>query len=157
MMSKKTETLTWLMITVVVVLSAFQLIPWYSQEQPIHVEDKVYYPGDNVDLIINRTALIDLEGRVTRELICRQKNGIEYEVVKASHFIALERGKKTIIVPYLLPDSPGVCYKNNSYVWTGVITYRPLGLIERTWKWETEPFQVRLKGDTSEAVRAPSS
>ena len=127
------------------------LIPWYTQENPYKVEKKTYVPGDTMQIEISRQALINLTGRVVRELV-RLHDDVEEEVYKVSYDIEMDRGKKSIEVFYKIPtlkDCPQL--GSNTFIWRGSIVYKPFGLPERSVHFVTEEFHIKAEKNESYA------
>ena len=144
-------TLSLTFIIILVVIGAFA-VPWYKTDTPHVTDQSHYHPGEEVGVVINRRALVDLKGTLVRELV-RNHEGVDYEILKATTQIILGKGKKTIVVYYPLPPccgeaqaTPCVTYEENTYYWSGSITYKILGVFERTHYFKTKPFQIMLKG-----------
>lgn len=147
-----TKTLTFLVGICIIFVSAniaLSVIPWYMQENPMKIVDKnsQYSPGDPILVKFQRRALIGFQGKVTRELVRVDKEtGITEEVWKSSVNTSVGRGKKTIVLTYTIPTLamyPEM--KGNTYKWQGSMSYRPFGLVEKTFFFHTEDFQIVLK------------
>ena len=120
-------------------------ITWYDLRIPIPVTQKTYHPGDEVELHLDRYALINLEGQVTRSLF-RIDGAEEYEVLKvATYKNTIARGIKSITTYYKLPTLD-ICphLKGNSYIWRGTLSYRPFGIFKRELHWESEEFHLEI-------------
>ena len=120
-------------------------ITWYGLRIPIPVTQKTYYPGDEVELHLDRYALINLEGQITRSLF--RIDGVEeYEVLKvATYKNTIARGIKSITTYYKLPTLE-ICphLKGNSYIWRGTLSYKPFGIFQRELHFETEKFNIKI-------------
>jgi len=135
-----------LAVLLVVSSTVANMIPWYRQNEPMKIGNKElqpFKPGEHMRIDIERTALIGIEGRVTRELVRVHRNGDEEEVYKLNKLISIERGTKRISVYYKLPsirECPQM--KPNTYVWRGSMVYKPFGYLEKTYQFSTEKFQI---------------
>ena len=137
-------------VTLLVLLSiSIGLIPWYMQENPMQIVDRQnhYAPGDAIRVTFNRRALIGFQGEVTRELVrIDPTSGAVEEIWKSSIDTSIGRGSKTIVLTYNIPTlAQYPTMVGNTYMWQGCMTYRPFGLIERTFFFYTEPFTIRLR------------
>ena len=125
------------------------IIPWYMQENPMLIVDKKnhYYPGDQLSITFKRRALVGFQGKVTRELVrINPRSGATEEVWKSSINTSVGRGEKSIILTYSIPTlAMNPTMVGNTYKWQGSMTYRPFGLIEKTFFFHTEPFQLYLR------------
>ena len=141
-------------LTIMVALSMFfvfghtiiEIIPWYSQENPmrIRLKSKVYKPGEFMGIQFKRRALVGFQARVTRELV-RIHSNIEEEVFKITLDVSIDRGSKEVGVTYKLPTlelCPNI--SGNTYFWRGSMKYKPFGLVEKTYFFRTEPFQLEI-------------
>ena len=124
-----------------------QKVPWYTMDQPLKVDGKIFYPGDKVRVNIHRRTLIGFEARITRELV-RVHEGKEEEVSSLSYYKEIDPSpqKRNIVVFYEIP-SISMCpqMKPNTYFFRGVMTFKPMWNIEKTYHYRTENFQIRLK------------
>lgn len=132
----------------VIIISITYLVPWYKQKLPLEIIGNTFKPGDHVPIKVERKSLINLNARIVRELIRLDKhNNIEFEVSKEFQNVDFGIGKKTVVIYYKLPTlltCPQL--KSNTYIYRGNITYKPLGLIERRFHFETEEFQINIHG-----------
>jgi hypothetical protein len=124
------------------------LIPWYRQVEPmvVYAKEKPFVAGEHMRIIVTRTALIGIEGRVTRELVRLHANGEEEEVSKIDKLISIDRGTKILSVYYKLPsieECPQM--KPNTYFWRGSMVYKPFGWLEKTYFFRTEKFRIKAK------------
>jgi len=125
---------------------AILLIPWYEREDPMRLvnKEKIYKPGDAVKLEFSRKSLINMQARISRELVRIHEDSTE-EVWTVNLNTSVNKGKDLIKLQYFIP-SLDQCpvMRSNTYKWRGTIVYRPLGLIEKTVSFETEPFQIEV-------------
>ena len=125
------------------------IVPWYMQENPMKiVGNKVFYnPGDSMQITFERRALIGFQGKVTRELVrIDPRSGATEEIWKSSIDTSVGRGEKTIKLTYTIPTlAMYPTMVGNTYKWQGSMSYKPFGLIEKTFFFYTEPFQLHLK------------
>jgi len=144
-----------LIVTFLLLISSILIytVPWYSIDGPLRVNSKCYYPGQDVKMLVERNALINLRGHTVKELIRIGHDGVYHKVTESSFWSDLERGERTIELSYLLPgqcrsqQQPPDCinYEENTYKWVGHVMYRPFGLVERYVHFESENFQIRLE------------
>jgi len=141
-------------LSIVVALAIFlvsasiivNFIPWYMQENPMIVEtnNRAFKPGEIQHISFTRRALIGFQGRVTRELVrVNETTGVLEEIWKSSIFTSIGAGKKDITLTYRIPtlaQYPEM--KGNTYRWQGSMTYRPFGMPEKTFFFETEEFKI---------------
>ena len=136
--------MAWLFVTV---------FPWYHQDLPMKVEQKIYHPGGETILVFDRVSRIHLNAQVIRELVRLEGQGedrIEHEVAKVNEWVEMSKGRRRIALSYFLPKQcngekqPCVFYDNNSYRWQGCMKYEVLG-IKRHWYFESEPFEIQVK------------
>jgi len=141
-----------ILIPVIGLLSLY-IIPWYSCDTVFETLKESYHPGERVHVKFTRTALINLNARSTRELIRVDEDGAYHEEAKTTWRINMGKGTKRIVVSYKLPDNcanvirkntsfPCIHYENNTYRWIGNTIYKPFGLIERSFYWESTPFKI---------------
>jgi hypothetical protein len=123
-------------------------VPWYSMKLPLPVTQKIYYPGDKVELHIDRSSLINLEGRVTRALFRIDKIE-EIEILKvATYYNTLAKGIKSITLYYPLPTKEECPHlRGNSYIWRGTLSYKPFGMFTRELHWESEQFHIEVASE----------
>ena len=137
----------------IISLLVLYLIPWYSCDPVFKTLKKSYHPGERVHVKFNRTALINLYARSTRELVRIDEDGAFHEEAKITWRINIGKGTKQIIVSYKLLDNcvnairknmsfPCIHYEENTYHWIGNTIYKPFGLIERSFYWESTPFKI---------------
>ena len=145
------------MLTVLVVICiifvfasiSLSIIPWYMQENPMLIINKQasYAPGDTLRITFKRRALIGFQGKVTRELVrFNPITGATEEIWKSSLYTSIGAGAKTIVLRYSIPTLemyPEM--EGNTYKWQGSMVYRPFGLVEKTFFFYTEKFQIKLK------------
>ena len=130
-------------ITIFIYATISLCIPWYSMQYPIFVTEKVYHPGDKVELYLNRSALINIAGKVTRELI-RIDGAEEYEVLTISVDTDIERGVKRKTLYFKLPtqkECPQLI--DGDYIWSGNVRYSPFGLFHRSEHFKTKIFKIK--------------
>jgi len=146
-------------ISVIFVLgnTGIAIVPWYMQENPMLIVDPAgeriknaqFNPGDSMHILFKRKALIGFSGKVIRELVrINPHTSATEEIWKSAVDTSVGRGTKTIILTYNIPTLgmyPEMKY--NTYKWQGCMTYRPFGLVERTFFFETEQFKIRIKGE----------
>jgi len=121
------------------------LIPWYRQVEPmaVHEKETPFSPGDPMRIDITRTALVGIEGRVTRELVRLHNDGGEEEIYKLDKLVSIDKGTKNISVYYRLPTMHQCPQMGaNTYIWRGSMVYKPFGMIEKTYFFRTEQFQI---------------
>jgi hypothetical protein len=122
-------------------------VPWYSQIEPmtVHNKDKIFNPGERMKINFERTALIGLQARVTRELVHLHEDGSEEEIYKVDKEISIDRGTKKISVWYTLPTLK-LCpqMSNDVYMWRGSMVYKPFGYLQKTYFFSTEKFQIGI-------------
>jgi len=120
------------------------LVPWYTQEIPYKIDSGTYLPGDSVEVSFNRKALVDLKGEVVRELV-RIDMDSEVEVERRHYKIEMDKGEKNITTYYTIPTIEAAPYlEGNSYVFKGILTYRPFGLFEKSLHFTTEKFHIEV-------------
>ena len=151
-MIRRLKTFNAVVVVAIVILSLniiIGLIPWYSQENPMVImnNDKPFKPSDSMFVTFKRRALIGFQGSVTRELIrINKKTGAIEEIWKSSISASIGKGSKTIVLTYKIPSIamyPEM--RSNTYRWQGSMVYRPFGIIEKTFFFETEEFQIELE------------
>jgi hypothetical protein len=138
----------------IILLMLLYLVPWYTVHDTFKVGKEVYYPGENVNLLVDRNALINLRGHTVVELI-RVDDDIYHKIAEFSFWSDLEKGKKIVELNYKLPqhcnlvvsDPKCVNYVQNTYKWVGHIIYSPFGLVDRYIHFESETFQIKLKDE----------
>lgn len=145
---KKIDAMFWSVFTIGILLFAFigatLTIPWYTIKSPVDITHKTYFPGDSVELTMDRISLLNLGGRGTRELI-RIDDLEEYEILTVSSDTDIERGMKRKILYFKLPtvqECPQL--KHNSYVWQGHVKYKPFGVFTRTEHFVSEVFHIEI-------------
>ena len=154
-LTKALNILVLVAVFFVVSSTVMALIPWYMQENPMlivdqngnHIKGAKFNPGDPMYILFKRKALIGFQGQVVRELVrVNPHTGATEEIWKSAVDNSVDRGTKTIILTYNIPTLemyPKMEY--NTYKWQGCMTYRPFGLIEKTFFFQTEKFKIVLK------------
>ena len=126
---------------------AMLLIPWYERENPMRLVDKTrtYKPGEAVEFQFHRKSLIDMQAKISRELVRIHEETSE-EVWTVNINTSVNKGSDEIKLQYFIP-TPEQCpmLHGNTYKWRGTVVYKPLGLIEKTLSFETEPFQIEAE------------
>ena len=155
-MLKKVDVTRFITIITAVVCSFFLLItaanviPWYTQDEPMQImkNDEPFAPGQPQLVDVHRTALVGFEGRVTRELVKIHSDGAEEEVYKLDKLVSIDRGTKNVQIYYTLPtilECPQIT--GNTYKWRGSMVYKPFGLLEKTYFFTTDTFQLEVAWD----------
>ena len=123
------------------------VIPWYEMRSvEISYPDgqKAFKPGEIMDVIIVRKALIETDINLIRELI--KINEFSDEMIYRVHeHYGAQRGLRTSIMHLQVPTlkmAPSLA--GNSYIWRGTLTYRPLGMLEKTMTFQTEKFHIEV-------------
>ena len=146
------RTLKHIFVIVVSIWAAFSSIsilanwvPWYSQETPLVVASGVYGPGQEVPVDIWRTSLLGMQARNLIELV-HLHDGKEREIWKYTKDIYLQAGEGLIEVFYDIPLKVQCAQlETNTYKFRGIITYNPLGYLDKSFEWETEKFQIVVR------------
>ena len=131
-------------ISIFIYFAIAMCVPWYSIQSPVFVIDKIYKPGDYVELELNRSALINIAGKATRELI-RIKKAEEYEVLTVNIDTDIEKGQKRKILYFKLPtqkECPQLI--EGDYIWFGNVQYSPFGVFRRSEHFKTKTFKIKI-------------
>lgn len=136
-------------IVLLSIITIIGIVPWYSQQNPMVImnNDKPFKPGSSMFVTFKRRALIGFQGSVTRELVrINESTGAIEEIWKSSLSASIGKGDKTIVLAYKIPSLamyPEM--RNNTYKWQGSMVYKPFGMIEKTFFFETEEFQIDVE------------
>jgi len=133
----------WLVTFIIAGTTVFQLLPWFKFINPMPVEKVEYSPGESVYTTISYSALVGFSAHVTRELVLMEGNK-EIEVAKMHYYTDISSGHHCPDVNYQLPEN-GRLYRSGTYKWRGSTSFRPFGLLEQRFKWETESFKIRVE------------
>jgi len=139
-----------------------EVVPWYTHDTPFSTIGNTFETGDCIPVKISRNALVDLEAHSIRELVRVDdvskvqvsklgeyhyiKRPPEYEVLRMFEPLSIDKGKKTIISCFKLPDKgvyPPIC--EGVYMFRGSLSYVVFGFWHRTVNYTTNKFTIKRK------------
>jgi len=132
-----------LFLTGLSIYIVLMLYPFYTWETPFKVNGgRAYGPGDYVHLSTHRDSRITTVVDAFRELVRVDEDGKEFEVEKVRYTVGFDRGEKSVVFYFKLPDYCEIM-EDGMYRYTGTATYRVFGVVQRTVPFHTELFKVQ--------------
>lgn len=123
---------------------------YYTIEQPISTDKKIYKPCEVVKATIKRTALIDTTGSSVIDLLLIRQDNITEKVMNLNRTMAIPKGSRTLVVNWDLPCE----LVDGTYYWQAVVKFYVRG-VEKNYSYFSDTFAVTQSGldeNTQDAI-----